>query len=104
MEYGVSPSFRLMAAAPATLQDTDYQHYFSVSYEDWKGVIEAMAAELADASLGQRLVNHEKLGENVYASTFADGSVVYVNYGGEAVRINGIQIPAMDFVREEAQQ
>ena len=104
VEYGVSPSFRLMAAAPATLQDTDYQHYFSVSYEDWKGVIEAMAAELADASLGQRLVNHEKLGENVYASTFADGSVVYVNYGGEAVRINGIQIPAMDFVREEAQQ
>lgn len=104
VEYGVSPSFRLMAAAPATLQDTDYQHYFSVSYEDWKGVIEAMAAELADASLGQRLVNHEKLGENVYASTFADGSVIYVNYGSEAVRINGIQIPAMDFVREEAQQ
>lgn len=104
VEYGVSPSFRLMAAAPATLQDTDYQHYFSTSYTDWKDVIGQMAAELTDASLGQRLVNHEKLDEGVYASVFADGSVVYVNYGSEAVRINGIQIPAMDFVREEAQK
>lgn len=104
VEYGVSPSFRLMAAAPATLQDTDYQHYFSTSYSDWKTVIGQMAEELTDASLGQRLVNHEKLDEGVYASTFADGSVIYVNYGSETVRVNGVQIPAMDFVREEAQK
>lgn len=104
VEYGVSPSFRLMAAAPATLQDTDYQHYFSASYTDWKDVIGQMAGELTEASLGQRLVNHEKLGDGVYASTFADGSVIYVNYSSEAARVNGIQIPAMDFVREEAQK
>ena len=104
VEYGVSPSFRLMAAAPATLQDTDYQHYFSASYTDWKDVIGRMAEELTDASMGQRLVNHEKLDEGVYASTFADGSVIYVNYGSETVLVNGIRIPAMDFVREEAQK
>ena len=104
VEYGVSPSFRLMAAAPATLQDTDYQHYFSASYSDWKNVIGQMAEELEEASLGQRLVDHEKLDEGVYASTFADGTVVYVNYGSDAVSVNGIRIPAMDFVREEAQK
>ena len=104
VEYGVSPSFRLMAAASAALQDTDYQHYFSLSYSDWKEVIDAMTAELADASLGQRLVNHEKLREGVYASTFADGSVIYVNYGSKTVLVNGVRIPAMDFVREEARK
>jgi hypothetical protein len=93
-----------MAAAPATLQDTDYQHYFSASYSDWKNVIGQMAEELEEASLGQRLVDHEKLDEGVYASTFADGTVVYVNYGSDAVSVNGIRIPAMDFVREEAQK
>ena len=104
VEYGVSPSFRLMSAAPAALQDTDYQYYFSASYTDWADVIAQMAAELAETSMGQRLVDHEKLAEGVYASTFADGSVIYVNYCGEAVRVNGIRIPAMDFVREEARK
>ena len=104
MEYGVSPSFRLMAAQPSTLQDTDYQHYFSASYVDWKDEIGAMSAELAEASLGQRLVNHEKLGDGVYASTFADGSVIYVNYGSKPAQVGSVRIPAMDFVREEAQK
>lgn len=104
VEYGVSPSFRLMGAAPATLQDTDYQHYFSTAYSDWEEVIAQMAEELSEASLGQRLVKHEKLAEGVYVSTFADGSVIYVNYCTDAVRVNGIRIPAMDFVREEAQK
>lgn len=104
VEYGVSPTFRLMAAQPAALQDTDYQHYFSASYDDWKDMIETMSAELADASLGQRLVNHEKLDDGVYASTFADGSVIYVNYGSKTACVGNIQIPAMNFVREEAQK
>jgi hypothetical protein len=93
-----------MSAAPAALQDTDYQYYFSAAYTDWADVIAQMAQELTEATLGQRLVNHEKLAENVYASTFADGSVVYVNYGSKAVSVKGIRIPAMDFVREEAQK
>ncbi|MBR2047174.1 MAG: hypothetical protein IJ960_01115 [Oscillospiraceae bacterium] len=104
VEYGVSPTFRLMSAAPAALQDTDYQFYFSLSYEDWKDQIGAMSEELADATLGSRLVHHQKLAENVYKSTFADGSVIYVNYGSEAARVGRVQIPAMDFVREEAQK
>jgi len=104
VEYGVSPSFRLMAAEPSALQDTDYQHYFSTSYSDWKDDILSMSAELAEASLGVRLVNHENLGGGLYASTFADGSVIYVNYGNQTARVGSIQIPAMDFVREEAQK
>lgn len=104
VEYGVSPSFRLMGAAPASLQDTDYQHYFSAAYTDWADVIAQMAEELTQTTMGQQLVNHEKLAENVYASTFADGSVVYVNYGSKTVSVKGIRIPAMDFVREEAQK
>ena len=104
VEYGVSPSFRLMAAQTSALQDTDYQHYFSTAYSDWKDEILSMSAELKDASLGARLVDHEKLGEGLYASTFADGSVIYVNYGSKTARVGKIQIPAMDFVREEAQK
>ena len=104
VEYGVSPTFRLMAASTAALQDTDYQFYFSLSYTDWKDEITAMSAELADTSFGQRLVNHEKLADGLFKSTFADGSVIYVNYGTESAKVGNIQIPAMNFVREEAQK
>ncbi len=101
VEYGVSPTFRLMAASSSALQDTDYQHYFSLSYTDWQDEIVSVSGELDRLPFGQRLVNHEKLGDNLYASTFADGSVVYVNYGAKDARINGVTVPAMDFVREE---
>ena len=104
VEYGVSPTFRLMAAPSATLQDTDYQRYFSLAYADWQDEILVMAEELSELDPGQRLVDHEKLGDNLYASTFADGSVVYVNYGSDAARVGKVTVPAMDFVREEAQQ
>lgn len=102
VEYGVSPTFRLMAAQPTALQDTDYQHYFSLSYTDWAEEIAEVAEELADVSFGSRLVDHEILGNGLYKSTFADGSVIYVNYTNEAARVGSVQIPAMDFVREEA--
>ncbi len=101
VEYGVSPTFRLMAAASSALQDTAYQHYFSLSYADWQDEILSVSGELDGLPFGQRLVNHEKLGQDLYASTFADGSVVYVNYGAQDARINGVTVPAMDFVREE---
>lgn len=101
VEYGVSPTFRLMAAASSALQDTAYQHYFSLSYADWQDEILSVSGELSGLPFGQRLVNHEKLGQDLYASTFADGSVVYVNYGAEDAKVDGVTVPAMDFVREE---
>lgn len=101
VEYGCSPTFRLMAAGSTALQDTSYQFYFSLSYADWVDEIVNMSEEMAGLPMGQRLVNHEKLADGVYASTFADGTVVYVNYGAEAAKVGGVQIPAMNFVREE---
>lgn len=104
VEYGVSPTFRLVAAPSSVLQDTDYQFYFSMSYTDWAEEIAAMSAKLSDAVLGQRLVDHEKLGDRLYVSTFADGSRIYVNYADTDAKIGRITVGAMDFVREEAKQ
>lgn len=101
VEFGVSPTFRLMAAGSTALQDTAYQSYFSLAYADWQDEIQSISAELSGMPLGQRLVKHEKLGNNLYASTFADGSVVYVNYGAKDAKVGSVKVPAMNFVREE---
>jgi serine/threonine protein kinase len=75
---------------------------FGFSQTDARADIYAMGVLLNEMLIRQHPA--KKLAEGVYASTFADGSVIYVNYCGEAVRVNGIRIPAMDFVREEARK
>lgn len=102
VEYGVSPTFVLMTAQRDALQDTDYQKYFSLCWEDWKETIESVLGELEDLEgvLGQRISSHRNLGGGVYSTTFANGVTVYVNYGQEEAVVNGTRIPACGFVRE----
>ena len=102
VEYGVSPTFVLMTAQRDALQDTDYQKYFSLCWEDWKETIESVLGELEDLEgvLGQRISSHRNLGGGVYSTTFANGVTVYVNYGQEEAVVNGTRIPGCGFVRE----
>ncbi len=102
VEYGVSPAFLLMTAQRDALQDTDYQQYYSLCWEDWEQEIEDILEELEalDGVLGQRITSHKKLGDGIYATSFANGDIVYVNYGQEDVTVEGVTVPARGFVRK----
>lgn len=81
VEYGVSPTFLLMTGKADLLQDTDYQKYYSAAYESWQDTIRQLAEELRelDSVNGQRLTGHRKVREQVYATVYEDGTVIYVN-------------------------
>jgi len=102
VEYGVSPTFRLMTAQRDALQDTDYQKYFSLCWADWEQEIKDVLTELKslDDVLGQRIVSHERLSAEVYATTFENGETVYVNYGQEDAAVDQVTVPACGFVRK----
>ncbi len=102
VEYGVSPTFQLMTAQRDALQDTEYQKYYSLCWGDWEQEIRDVLKEfeVLDSILGQRIVSHEKLGGKVYATTFENGDIVYVNYGQEDVIVEQITVPAWGFVRK----
>lgn len=102
VEYGVSPSFRLMTAPRDSLQDTEYQKYYAVCWGDWEQEIKDIIKEfeVLDDIFAQRIVSHEKLGEKVYATTFEKGDIVYVNYGQEDVDVDQVTVPAWGFVRK----
>lgn len=102
VEYGVSPSFLLMAAAPDALQETDYQKFYSIAWSDWKEEIEGMIGELSalDNVCGQVLIQHRKVSDGVYESTYQDGTVIYVNYQKDSVQMGDTLIPAMGFKRK----
>ena len=104
VETGSSLSACLMYADNETLVDTKYNQIFSGNYETWLDTLSRDYARTKDflRQVSQaRITGHEKLMEDVYRSTFSNGTVVIVNYRNKAVEVDGIQIPAMDFVSEE---
>lgn len=100
IEYGVSPTFLLMTAQRDALQDTDYQKYYSLCWEDWERQVQDALLELQplEEIWGRRITAHSKLGEKVYATTFEGGVTVYVNYGREDAVVENVTVPACGFV------
>lgn len=99
VEYGVSPSFLCMSAGTEALQDTDYQQYFSISFDSLKEQIQEAVKELDGLTvLGEKIKNHSCVENGVYVTSFENGSDVYVNYNKTDVTVNGITIPAKGFV------
>lgn len=102
IEYGVSPSFLLMTAEGEALLDTDLANYYSIAYSDWEDEIKDILTGFQELKgvFGQRIAGHEQLSDSLYATTYEDGTVVYVNYGKEAVTTDSVTVPAMGFARK----
>ena len=103
VEYGSVPYFFLCDTERYVLKNSyiqDRQLYTAV-YEDWKDRL-VEAYERIDKALSgvqnARMIRHEKLAEDLYASTYDNGTVIYVNYGDREQNAEGIAVPAMDYV------
>ena len=84
LEYGALPSFILTAEPSWKLRYTQSSHLYSTLYTDWLAEI-ARCYQTINQSLagvhGQFIVDHRRLADNVYATTYEDGTTVVVNYG-----------------------
>jgi len=100
VEYGAVPSFELTYRPSADLKWTFYNRLFSSYYEDWlPDVQEAYRAweEAVKPVQRQHITDHRKVAENVYRTTYADGTEVWVNYGAQAAAVEGVTVEAMNF-------
>ena len=97
-ECGALPYYRLIAEDNSALKDTDMNLY-SVSYIDWRADIQndyaRLSAVLGDCA-NSGIVSHQKEGELVTVR-YENGQIVYVNYGDEAVTVDGLVVAARDF-------
>lgn len=106
VEYGSGLNFTFMAENTRLLQDTLHSGYYAAYYTDWRDhVIEMVTryqAEMGD--LNQlRIVAHDHLAEDVAVTTYANGTVVYVNYGLTPFTADGRTIPARDYLVERSE-
>lgn len=106
-EYGAGLNFTFMAENTRILQDTSYSCYTSSGYSYWKEQVIPMILRYQQDMEGlnqTRIVSHERLGEEVTRTGYADGTAVYVNYGSADYSGDGILVPARDYVVERGSQ
>jgi len=101
IETGSAPYYILADHDGKLLEDDYYQQYYSIDCDDWLDIAAAQYTEINRVltAAGDRVIaSHEKLAEDVYKTTFANGASVIVNYGGEAYESGGGTVGPMDYL------
>ena len=82
IEYGAVPYYRITHAPSRTLMDTDYEDVYSSEFAVWEDrILEEYAAfDRLSSIVHQRIADHERVAEGVYATTYEDGTRVVVDY------------------------
>ena len=102
LEYGATVYGRFMYEDDSVFQNTYFLNLFSLNYVNWLNETEEIYTAVNEA-IGdvqdQFIVNHERLAENVYRTTYENGKQVIVNYNtfdyvDEAL---GITVGARDY-------
>ncbi|MBE5968120.1 MAG: hypothetical protein E7255_14360 [Lachnospiraceae bacterium] len=102
-EAGAGLSFTFTKEPTSILQNSNYTHYFATDYEKWKDEAYAIYKRY-EAELGhcfdQYIINHERLQNGVFATTYEDGTKVYVNYNNVDYVNGDLNVPAHDYIVE----
>lgn len=103
VEYGMYPSWRVIAGNTALLSGTDYASWYACSLEAWRQEITDTSAWLAPLGRYQsmQMTGHERVTETLSATTYANGDVVLVNYGREDAEHLGVVVPAQGYAIKE---
>jgi hypothetical protein len=100
VEYGCLPYFMLTYEHSYKLKNTDYNHLFTSHFSEWVETAYVVYQEFRsrlDGVWGRLITEHEKLEEDIYRITYDNGSRVYINYRHDTARVEGIEIPPMDY-------
>lgn len=104
-ESGVYPSFYLTYENSSALIYTNSCDLYSTEYAAYKDTIvsyDEQLRALAEAVDGAYIVDHEKTDSGVTKVAYDNGVVVYVNYSGKNVTVDGYEVEAMSYKVGEA--
>ncbi len=97
VEFGIYPSYFLTQEATANMLNTGSAWIYTSSYAQWGEQIRRtynwMNALLAPVR-GQEIIARQKLAEGVFATTYASGKTIVVNYTDRPFARNGMGVEA----------
>ena len=97
IEYGMLPTFQVTYEDSKVLKNSEYSDNYASGYESWReDILEAYAMfeKNLDGLMGVAIVGHNQVADQVFATTYETGDVVYVNYSTADVTVNGVTVPA----------
>lgn len=100
IDYGVYPSFYITNEASYLLLNTGSQNIFTSRYEDWKNEIVAQYQFVNDALknvTGQSFISREVVGLGIVKNTYSNHTVIFINYSGNDVVVEGVHVNAMEY-------
>lgn len=102
-ESGAGLNFTFMKESTSILQETDHTYLYGSDYDMWKDeaykIYSRYEAEMGHL-FNQYITDHEYLKDGVFATTYEDGTKVYVNYTNYDFEQDGVKVPAKDYVVE----
>lgn len=106
IEYGMYPSWQVIAGDTALLAGTDYASWFATSLADWREEIIAAYEQMEPLGMyaGMQMTGHQKVSDTLSVTMYENGDMVIVNYGDEAVWYNGVEISAQGYAIKEAER
>jgi len=100
IEYGMYPSFIVMAAENSKLTYTPLENYFSINYNDWLGTAVDFYSEISQVLNlveGSEIEDHISLDAGVVKVKYSNGITVYVNYSSKDYNVDGITVGSMNW-------
>lgn len=101
IETGSVPHFCITEQSPNKLKDTGYNKLFSSQYSLWKEKITEVYKEfnnsLSDV-YSSVMTEHTVLAENLVRVSYENGKVIYINYANYEQAVDGVTVPALDYV------
>lgn len=106
IEYGMYPSWRVIAGDTALLSGTDYASWHAASLDAWREEIKNTAAWMAPLGVyaGMQMTGHEQVTATLSVTTYANGDMVLVNYGSEDAEHLGVTVPALGYAIKEVNE
>ncbi len=99
VEYGIYPSYFLTQEPTASILNTRSNWIYTSSYEQWgeeiRSTYQWMNALLAPVR-GQTIIAHDQLAAGVFATTYANGDQIIVNYSDQPFVSGATTVAAKD--------
>lgn len=106
LESGSYPYFVGCYEDSFEVKDTKFDHLFALHYGDWLNLAASIyrtVNDVLDDVQDQLIVDHCRLIDNVYQTTYENGKRIIVNYNKHAVEVYGRVIDGEDFIVLEAE-
>lgn len=101
VEYGAGLFYRWMYADDVEMYDNYYEDMYALNYVSWlDNAIESYTRynEELGHTAQLRMTNHRRISEDLSLTEYEDGTQVYVNYSNTETTVDGVTVPANDYL------